>query len=995
MKKTHLLTILLLCLFLSVTFLTACQGPAVTPTPPGPADDWNPKGESVTLLEKGAAQKYIIIYSATENGAKAAADSLAVELENMGLKFFSPTISTAGQIEDEILIGQTDRKASEVAKVYLAEKSASAQDAFNYVIYYRDGKLAVVANSADSYYAAILDLICNYSQNGSIVVKDNLKKFSSMNESQYDSFVANLESVLNEKNKEENAALADAVLSKLETQRDKITLESLFGTSTANIGTGEWNIPANSPLDEHPRLLITSSNLSTLKKALRTNDANSEAFKKLVGSTIVDDGVLPPAKYKGDNATIGGANVHNFDSNWLEIIQAKALAYLIYEDEYYGYQAILYMKNYLLSLDIQQIASDQCRQYGFVMFTAALVYDWCYDLLTDVDKEQLIAGVEHRICRMTNNAGKAMEVGFPPSGQGVVVGHGSERQILRDYLSFAVAIYGDNDSWWNYIGGRVIDDYIPARNYYFQSGVVHQGTEYGSGRHISDLYSDWILTVATGKSHYDDGIKTALNGFLGYEFAPGQLFDDGDGHSKNYSEAASFVSHGFILAYLYENDAMLAFAEHYWGDKAMEANISNLTVPLLVALRGLCELEPAADMREDLELIQFNGSPLGQYVIRAAWDDPSSAAVIMRIKERTTGNHEHGDSGTFEIYYKGMLTSGGGTYNVYGATQTAEYYRKTISKNGLIIFDSTKWTASNWYSGSQRRTSEPSTLSALLGSTFEMGVVTGREHGYSDAAKSQPLYAYIAGDITKAYDTGTVDYVGRRMLTVYTGDEEFPMAFFVYDDITSDKAEFKKSFLLQITSPNAPTVNAEKGTIITENGDGRLVLNCLNNDDVEFKLAGGRNSGKYSAKDSKNYLINGVQCVPNSNTADDGHWGRVEIVSTKNSKDASFMNLLYVTDRGNDSTPGIKEISGTGVTGGMFDRKIVALFATSRTRAVSELSCTVIGDGERSYYVSGVAAGEWEITVDGTSYGTATATEEGGLLTFTAPAGALKITPKK
>ena len=48
-----------------------------------------------------------------------------------------------------------------------------------------------------------------------------------------------------------------------------------------------------------------------------------------------------------------------------------------------------------------------------------------------------------------------------------------------------------------------------------------------------------------------------------------------------------------------------------------------------------------------------------------------------------------------------------------------------------------------------------------------------------------------------------------------------------------------------------------------------------------------------------------------------------------------------------------------------------------------------------SYYVSGVAEGKWSVSVGGKSIGTFEATKDGGLLTFTAPAGELKITPAK
>ena len=77
----------------------------------------------------------------------------------------------------------------------------------------------------------------------------------------------------------------------------------------------------------------------------------------------------------------------------------------------------------------------------------------------------------------------------------------------------------------------------------------------------------------------------------------------------------------------------------------------------------------------------------------------------------------------------------------------------------------------------------------------------------------------------------------------------------------------------------------------------------------------------------------------------------------------------------------------------MFDEKIAAIFATDRNGATEKISCRVAGEDEVSYYVSGVSAGRWQVTVDGEDCGIHTATEEGRLLTFTAPSGSIVITP--
>jgi hypothetical protein len=231
------------------------------------------------------------------------------------------------------------------------------------------------------------------------------------------------------------------------------------------------------------------------------------------------------------------------------------------------------------------------------------------------------------------------------------------------------------------------------------------------------------------------------------------------------------------------------------------------------------------------------------------------------------------------------------------------------------------------------------------------------------------------------------------MLTAYTGDEEFPMVFFTYDDISSKNKSSEKRFLLQITSKDAPEIDGN--TVITENGEGRLVLTCLS-DDVVINGVGGRNEGKYSAKASKNYMINGKQLEPLQDTLDDGHWGRVEVVYDKSSGDATFLNVMYVTDKGNENMAKISHIDKDDIVGAVFEDKIAALFVTDRERTSSEISYKISGRSKAvTTYVSGVAEGEWTVEVDGKEIGRFEATAEGGMLVFTAPAGSVVISPAK
>ena len=72
-----------------------------------------------------------------------------------------------------------------------------------------------------------------------------------------------------------------------------------------------------------------------------------------------------------------------------------------------------------------------------------------------------------------------------------------------------------------------------------------------------------------------------------------------------------------------------------------------------------------------------------------------------------------------------------------------------------------------------------------------------------------------------------------------------------------------------------------------------------------------------------------------------------------------------------------------------------AVFIISATRRTTQFDFeNGAAAGTYKYYISGVAAGDWIVSVGGTPVGIARATEEGGLLVFTAPAGTVTLTPR-
>ena len=746
---------------------------------------------------------------------------------------------------------------------------------------------------------------------------------------------------------------------------------SAYDSITANLGNGtSYNALAKNPTrGQHPRVMFTESEIPGIRTALSSApSAVKEAYDTAVFLEPTD-GELDPAEDRQNG-------YHNFDAGRMNKIQLLALDYQLTGNRISGYHAIYALKNYLKRMDFQRITDDQCRSFGYVMYNAACVYDWCYDLLTASDKQQIVLAVQKKCCEGSNLQGKRMEVGFPPSGQNAVSGHGCEYQILRDYLSFAIAIYDEYPGWWNYIANRVYQEFVPVRNTWYAAGMVPQGTSlYVRIRFTSDLFSALLLKSATGEIPYDEaGMQQVLHTVYAYELSSyGDMprrgaFQSGDNHT-NDSEFQNFGRAALIASHLFEDRTLRAQLEYFgWSYSKFDTSFTvNASVGeyLICSSGGVTK----ANNRHDGEpKILYNGGWLGQIIAHDAWDS-TQAATLMKIGVRTGGNHDHADAGQFQIWYKGMLAGDTGSYDKYDDTHHKNYHQATIAHNSILVNGS-----------GQRQPGEAGSYANWQTDTYKMGTVTGYAYGYSDQAQNTPAYAYIAGDVTPAYNSSTVTEANRRMLTVFdTADPNEELYFFVFDNVTGKYSSYKKTFLLHV--PTEPTVNGKTVTVVNQYGAKLVMQSVFGGDNIT--TVGGAN---------RNYMVNGSQIQP-TNNGDDGFWGRVEVSPNTGNKTDQMLNVMYVCDESDPNSLTATAISNETVKGAVLGNT-AAIFVISSTRRTTEFSFTNSVAGTFNYYISGVAEGDWIVSVGGTPVGLAHATAEGGLLTFTASGGGtVALTP--
>lgn len=742
---------------------------------------------------------------------------------------------------------------------------------------------------------------------------------------------------------------------------------------------------------EHPRVYFNASQMDGIISAM-SNPECRYAVELLFKQANEDgDGKLGPRR-----TGVGKKGDHNYDYQILVNIQSKAFAYAVTKYDVYGLEAIYMIENYIKTLDIYWMYSDQCREFGLVMFTAACVYDWCYELLSEDDKFRITSGCEHLICRGDVAGGEhigpsswpcKMEMGFPPYKQRALTGHGAENQLQRDYLSFAIAIYDEYPEWYEFISGRFYQEYVPARSFYYTAGTFPQGTGgYNCGRFTADLYAAVLLWAATGENPYrEEDMRRVVYGLIApvTDVSERNIFPIGDFYTTSYPKMRVGTV-PIISSYLFNDPTARAIAKGDGEFCEFGAGLDALTPAtfLIYSSRGT---KTAKDAYGSFPLINYNGGWYGQTVARRSFEK-NSPVSLMKVQCRTTANHDHCAAGTFQIYYKGTLTGDMGDYTgvAYGMTHCVRFMRSTIAHNGLLIYnpalrDTEQVTDERgrvtngqryYYCGAQRRDfGEPESLEALLSDAYKTGEVLGHAECYGLDGK--PIFAYISGDNTSAYNTESVDRVRRSMLTVFTDDESSPMLLFVCDRIDAKDKDFKKTFLLQNPTPNPPEIDENERKIVINNGKGKLTLtNILGCDKIEA-IGGSDDTIEDEAFRRRNYTVNGEQLHfyktnPGVTPADGDSWGRVELSTSGNISD-SMLNVLQVSDI--DVAPAapayIKGVwnDGTTLLEGALINGICALFGTKDDPVSVGFKIEI--PSECDLYLCGLNGGKWRAKAKG------------------------------
>ena len=745
--------------------------------------------------------------------------------------------------------------------------------------------------------------------------------------------------------------------------------DDIFGCNIDDIFTSPFAHPPVYPLKgKHPRVMISSHNIDTVKGNLE-KPQNKSAYESYLRYTEKE----MTGEYAGSTFEL------------LTHIEAKAFRYLMTGEELYGYQAIYNVKNAILTAE--HIEIDPYRAYGLTMYVAACVYDWCYPLLTEKDKDQIIRGA-------VNLLGKRMEVGCPPAKVGAIAHHTVECQILRSYLSFAIAVYDERPDVYEYVAGRLYNDIVPAQNYMLATEKHWEGAYYAPFRYCNLMDAQLlVLAMTEGKCEMFDAknLLTVGEAFMDFTL-PGLTYDKihvfelGDVAATTFED---YFASSFFASNMYSSARLKGFSYECYNDKTdFSALMNNVYIS---AVRYLIvndpNLEPA-DPFEGRELARIAKYPTSTIFARSAWNDKNAVAVYMTMPEFYSASHSHAEAGSFQVYYKGMLASDSGYYTSHGIGHHSAYTRQTISANSILVYNPNLKDRGTWnkgainehpYSGGQSLVKDDTRI--VCPYTLEMAKTSAAMDQVTLLGKCAKVedgklrYAYIAGDMTHAYDEESVDEVTRYILSVMTDDEEVPMVMATFDRITAKDKSFKKTVLLH--SMTKPCIS-DGALIITntkENNSGKLVAQTLYTD-TEISIIGDG--------DGSEYTINGVSYIPDSYDVSDPDY-RIEFTPKNEALTDRIMTLMYVTDA-NNTAPVLKykPLQSPELMGAVMLGKTL-IFPKDQAYLAGEYSFDSVAD--TTCYVAGVKGGEWQISLDGVPYSKVVASDADGIISFTAQRG--------
>lgn len=735
----------------------------------------------------------------------------------------------------------------------------------------------------------------------------------------------------------------------------------------------------------HPRLFINNSIIGDLREK---RSEMEQVWDKIKSDRNIDD--------SDDMEDVRKA----FESN--------ALLFILDGNKDAGYKAVSLAKEAVIKADSKKSYKNYTNSQtcGRFILGVSMVYDWCYSLLSIDDKSFFISHIE--------SLASKMELGYPPEVLGSVNGHYVGSPFMVDLLAASVAMYDEKTEMYDFISKWTFKEVVPARNFYFQSSMDNQGESYGTANLENSMYTSWIFERIGWKNIFNKNQSEIPLQWIYGRRPDGQLLRDGDSFLSDQNKYGSYWKFPtpLVLSSSYYNNPFVVdeLKRQYYPDVTEE--------PIMELLFYNPKLPSKSETT--LPLSRYFGYPMGTMIARTGWDtgvnfNSSTALAEMKINSFQFNGHQHLDSGSFQIYYKGALAIDSGVYNgtqgEYGSTHDSNYNKRTIAHNSILVYDPNEKTelfgervgndgGQHWPNDGDL----PKSLNDLLEKDYKVGDILEHQIGPDT---SKPDFTYLKGDLSKAYTDKVKEFKRSFVFLNLKDDSVHPAALVVYDKVTSSDKNFKKYWLLHsIEEPdiknNITTIvrSAEinysdnNGNALTGKYNGKLVNTTLlpTGDNLSISKIGG--SGNEFSVFGKNYP-NSPAYANKSN--EPGSW-RIEVSPKNSSETDRFLNVLQVMDNkdpgGSTTVPlDVKKIESDLMVGTKISNKVV-LFSKSSSLLYSDIEFEVdSSETSLSYIITDLEKGSWTILKPGGESTKYNITDDNCVLNFTGKPGKYVLRP--
>lgn len=556
----------------------------------------------------------------------------------------------------------------------------------------------------------------------------------------------------------------------------------------------------------------------------------------------------------------------------------KAFYYLMTGNEAIGREAIHLMTNYLSRVEFDNLL-DITREIGRAIYTASLVYDWCYALLTREDRDLLY----ENLMRLAEE----METGWPPFRQSILTGHGSEAQITRDLLSMSIAIYDENPLPFTYCSYRILEELVPMRNWQYQSPRHNQGISYAAFRSTWDMHAAWLFYRMTGRKIFSQNIENLPLHWLYMRLPDGEMLRDGDGIVQGSPGKTYYWSHPLIMFLFYtytSNPILKGEFERQKGDINDDVLFLLLNDPKLKANSSLTSLPKTIDF----------GPIVGGMIARTGWHlgmDSDDVVADIRGGGYHFGNHQHSDAGAIQLYYRGIQVADLGIYGFYGTPYDMNFNKRSISHSMMLAVDPNEKfgnTESN-DGGTKFNQRHPDNIEVAKSDPwFHNGTILSSDFGPS---RITPAYSYFAINLKGAYSAKIEDYI-RQFCFINLENDSIPAVIVLSDMMITSDPGFKKYWQINTLTP--PVVSDHLITLVNtlQGRVGKTHVHLLapkKGDYTTTILSGDDANSSFAFK----YEVPGRVIEKNYPEAK-GH--RIMVSPVKESKEDHFFSLFQVSD---------------------------------------------------------------------------------------------------